>query len=44
MELKKELVILLASALVLYPIIVFVGSALSDIENPALSEVSFYVS
>lgn len=44
MKIKKELGILLVSALVLYPVIVVVGNALSNIENPELSEVSFYVS
>ncbi len=44
MRIKKELGILMVSALVLYPLIVLVGNALSNIEKPALSEVSFYVS
>jgi len=44
MKIKKELGVLLVSAIALYPLIVFVGNALSNSEKPALSEVSFYVS
>jgi hypothetical protein len=44
MKSKKELGILLLSALVLYPMLVIFGNVLSKDENLELSEVVFFVS
>ncbi len=44
MKNKKELSIIILSALVLYPIIVWVGNELSKSEISELSEAVFHVS
>jgi hypothetical protein len=44
MKINKEMTILFVSALVLYPILVYLGNVLSNAENPELAEVVFVVS
>ena len=44
MKNKKELSVLILSALVLYPLIVFVGGKLSNSDISELSEAVFHVS
>lgn len=44
MKRKKELGTLILSALVLIPILVFIGNVLSSPENPNWSKVAFFVS
>jgi hypothetical protein len=41
---KQQPAILLLSALVLLPIIVFMGNGLLKVENPDLARVEFFVS
>ena len=44
MKSKKNLGTLLLSALVLIPILLFIGNVLSNAENPEWSKVVFFVS
>jgi hypothetical protein len=44
MKRKKELGAFLLSALVLIPILIFIGNVQPDVENPESSKVIFYVS
>ncbi len=44
MKSKQQPVLLIVSALVLIPLLIFIGNARSTAENPAWSKVVFFVS
>jgi hypothetical protein len=44
MKRKKQLGVLLLAAIVLIPILIFIGNVQPDVENPESSKVVFYVS